>query len=115
MKRVFLLFFTILLVSASCGKLRKETISGIVRDDTTAVSIAGAEVELFEFHDYSISNAKFLTSTTTGSDGAFKIKYNLGSRNPYFLRITKGGYYTSTHTISSSDDLKNLRIVLKRL
>lgn len=115
MKRVYFPFFIILLVSASCGKLRKETISGVVRDDTTAISIAGAEVELYEFHDYSISNAKFLTSTTTESDGTFNIKYNLGHRNPYFLRVIKSGYFPSSHTLTTSEDTRNIGIVLKRL
>lgn len=99
----------------SCEKIGKETIEGTVMDDSTFVLLSGVDVQLYEFHDYSLSNAEFCTSATTGSDGKFKIRYNLGRRNPYFLRYVKNGYYSASRTIYESDDLKNMNMSLNDL
>ncbi len=100
---------------ASCEKMGNETIAGSVNDDSTFVSLSGVDVQLYEFHDYSLSNAKFLTSATTDNNGKFKMKYNLGNRNPHFLRYVKSGYFVSTRTIYESDDLENMNVLLNDL
>ena len=90
----------------------KDEISGIVQQDSTFCLISGVDVQLYEFHDFSISNAEYRASTTTDNNGKYTIYYNMNNRNPYFLKFEKSGYFTSTHTISSSDDLKKINIIL---
>ncbi|CAN5437216.1 hypothetical protein BH10BAC1_BH10BAC1_00650 [soil metagenome] len=113
MKRIYFFFFIILLASASCGKLRKEVISGVLIDDSTKVTLSGVEVNLYSYHDYSISNAELRKSTTTDSKGNFKISYNLRNREgPYALSIIKSGYYWNWYKI---DEATNLEAIVIRL
>lgn len=108
MKKLFFFTFLSIFFISSCEKIGKETIAGSVLDDSTSVSLAGVEVSLYEFHDYSLSNAEFCASATTDNNGKFKMRYNLGRRNPYFLRYAKNGYYFVNRTIYESDDLENM-------
>ena len=112
MNKLFLLSIVLLLSITSCKKIGKDEISGSVETDSSFCLLPGVDVELYEFHDFSISNAKFLTSATTDSNGKYILYYNLGHRNPHFLRFVKSGYYTATHTIESSDDLKKINMIL---
>ena len=115
MKKIFFLSVLSVYFLTSCEKIGKETIAGSVQDDSTFVLLSGVEVSLYEFHDYSLSNAEFCTSAITDNNGKFKMKYNLGNRNPHFLRYVKNGYFVTSRTIYEADDLNNMNVALNDL